>query len=107
MINANKSDLERWVETITTATNLTSLLGREIATVEELSSRYRRESNREVSAKAMSNALSKAGIQQLRKQAKRSDGTRPRVYALKNVAQYEKLSSKKLGEVLEQNLFKG
>ncbi len=106
MINANKSDLERWVETITTATNLTNLLGREIATVEELSSRYRRESSREVSAKAMSNALSKAGIQQVRKQALRSDGTRPRVYALKNVAQYEKLTSKKLGEALEQNLFK-
>jgi hypothetical protein len=107
MINANKSDLERWVETIVTATNLTKLLGREVATVNELASRYRRVSNRDVSAKAMSNALSKAGIRQLRKQARRSNGTRPRVYALKNTAKYDKLSSKKLGEVLDQNLFNG
>ena len=75
--------------------------------MEELSFRYRRESSREVSAKAMGNALLKAGIQQLRKQALRTNGTRPRVYALKNVAQHEKLSSKKLGEVLEQYMFKG
>ena len=108
MINANKSDLERWVETITTATNLTSLLGREIATVDELVWRYRNGSGRDgTSAKAMSNALSKAGIQQLRKQALRADGTRPRVYALKNAAQYDNLSSKKLGEALDLNLFKG
>jgi hypothetical protein len=106
MINANKSDLERWVETIVTATNLANLLGREVATVEELSSRYRRESSREVSAKAMSNALSKAGIRQMKKQAKRSNGTRPRVYALKNATKYDKLSSKMLGEVLDQNMFK-
>ena len=107
MINANKSDLERWVETIVTATNVSKLLGREIVTVDELARRYRSDSGRDgTSAKAMSNALSKAGIKQLSKQAKRADGARPRVYAIKNAAQYAKLSSKKLGEVLDQNLFK-
>ena len=75
--------------------------------MDELTRRYKSDSGREVSTKAMGNSLSKAGVQQLSKQARRSNTTRPRVYALKNTAQYDKLSSKKLGEVLDQNFFKG
>lgn len=107
MINANKSDLERWVEAIVTATNITQLLGREIVTAEELAGRYRSTANREVSTKAMGNALSKAGITQLHKQAIRADGTRPRVYALSNAAVYAAHSGKQLGTIMDQNIFKG
>ena len=106
MVEDNRSDLERWLTEIVSASNIKALLGRELVTVDELVTRLHRHSDRRVSSKAVNGALSKLGVDRIGKQALRSDGIRPRVYALANKSHYEAMSSTQLGSVLDQNPFK-
>ncbi len=104
MIEDNLSDLERWLKEIIDSSNLTSLLGREICTANELCSRYKHE-KREVSSKAMTGALRKFGIHRLDKQARRLNGTRPRCYALDNHQIYESMTDIQLGAEMDTKQF--
>jgi hypothetical protein len=101
MIHNNRSDLERWIDTITTANNISAVLGRELVTAEELTTLYKNGTGNNLSTKAMNNALIKSGAARINKQARRKDGTRPRVYALANAQTYQAMSDKQLGEILD------
>ena len=103
MIHNNRSDLERWLNTITSSNSVSTLLGRELVTAEELTNLYKNETGNSLSAKAMNNALIKSGAARLQKQARRKDGTRPRVYALSNAHTYQAMSDKELGDVLDKS----
>lgn len=106
MIEDNKSDLERWVGKILSAANLESLIGREVVSVEELAERYRNDTKRDVSTKAVNGALRKAQVTRLIRQARRKDGTRPRVYALRNQARYQEMTDTQLGNLMDSSPFK-
>lgn len=106
MIEDNKSDLERWLDRTLSAQNIAALFGRELASVEELTERYRHDTKREVSSKAVNGVLRKARVTRLDKQARRQDGTRPRVYALANAALYEQMTDSQLGQVMDTTPFK-
>jgi hypothetical protein len=84
MIEDNRSDLERWLNTILNATNIAALLGREICTADELAAKYKTASSNSASSKAISNALIRAGVRRVTKQARCENGKRLRVYALCN-----------------------
>jgi hypothetical protein len=103
MIEDNKSDLERWLDRILTAQDIRVILGRDLVTAEELTERYRQETRRDTSSKAMNGALRHADVTRLVKQARRKDGTRPRVYALANVERYARMTDTELGQVLDAN----
>lgn len=102
MIEDNRSDLERWLNTILTATNISTLLGREICTAEELTDKYKNAARNSTSTKAISNALTSAGIRRLNKQARCKSGKRPRVYALCNVSHWETKSEIELGAEMDK-----
>lgn len=107
MIEDNMSDLERWVGDILEIQNLHAAIGRELVTVDELAAQYRRNTDHTVSTAAMTRALRRASVQRLSKQATRKNGKRPRVYALRNQANYEAMTTTQLGEVLDNSPFRG
>ena len=108
MIEDNRSDLERWVHTLTDAENIESLLGRELVTADELCERYNFEKGgrKEITSTAMTRTLRIAGIHRVEKQARRKNGIRPRVYALANIEKYGSMTDVQLGSVLDNNKFK-
>jgi hypothetical protein len=103
MIEDNRSDLERWLNTILTSTNISALLGREICTADELTEKYKNATRNSASSKAISNALTSAGIRRLSKQARCKNGKRPRVYALCNSSHWESKSEIELGAEMDKS----
>lgn len=102
MIEDNRSDLERWLNTILTATDIAALIGREICTADELASKYKNASGNTTSSKTISNVLTSAGLQRLSKQARCKNGKRPRVYALCNIDRWESKTEIELGAEMDK-----
>lgn len=81
MIAANKSDLELWAETIT-ASPAQQVIGREIATAQELALRYTSECGHRTSAKAVNNAFKRLGAYQFVGQVRLPDNRKARALAI-------------------------
>jgi hypothetical protein len=102
MIEDNRSDLERWLHGILTAESISSLLGREICTAEELTEKYKTASRNSTSSRTVSNALLRANVRRLTKRARCKNGQRPRVYALRNYEEWEVKTEGELGAVMDK-----
>jgi len=102
MIESNRSDLERWLNTLLTATDIAALLGREICTAEELTEKYKTATRNSASSKAVSSALAGEGVRRLSKQARCKNGKRPRVYALRNPDHWESKTEIELGAEMDR-----
>lgn len=99
MIDDNKSDLDRWLDA-----KLPELEDRQIELVsaDGLSSEYAMSSGSPCSGRAIGLSLKKRGFTKLHKQARFQDGKRKRLYASKNVSEYERLSDGDLALTYEE-----
>ena len=94
MVEDNKSDVERWMD----ATVEELLHGKKyLISSEALAIRYKDNTGHSCSSRTISNALRVRGITRLNKQARMMNGSKKRLFALKNVAAYESMTDAELG----------
>lgn len=102
MVEDNKSDLERWMDT-----TLEELLhsGKYLISSEALALRYKNDTGHSCSSKTITSALRLRNVTRLNKQARMPNGSKKRLFALKDVATYESITDAELGTAFLNQLF--
>lgn len=94
MVEDNKSDLERWLDGVLAQQIFDKKF---LISSEELASRYKMNTGHSCSSKTITSALRAKGIDRLAKQARMSDGSKKRLFALDNPSKYEAMTDAELG----------
>ena len=94
MVEDNKSDVERWLDSV--LEELTEA-NKPLISAEGLSTRYSADTNNRCSSKTITGVLRKRGIQRIAKQARFQKGGKVRLYALNDVARFDAMTDKELG----------
>ena len=102
MVEDNKSDLERWMDAV-----IEELLHSKkfLVSSESLALRYKNETTHLCSSKTITSALRLRNVTRLNKQARMPNGSKKRLFALKDVATYESMTDAELGTAFSKQLF--
>ena len=102
MVEDNKSDLERWIDAV-----VEELLHSKkfLVSSESLALRYKNETTHLCSSKTITSALRLRNVTRLNKQARMPNGSKKRLFALKDVAAYESMTDAQLGTAFSKQLF--
>lgn len=103
MVEDNKSDLERWIDS-----EISILMNEQqyLVSTDELAIRYKSSSGQFCSSKTISSILIRSGVKKLTKQARLNDHSRKRLYALKEFDRFQNMGDAELGEEYTNQLFK-
>ena len=94
MVEDNKSDLERWLDGVLEQQIFDKKF---LISSEELASRYKNNTAHSCSSKTITSALRARGVDRLNKQARMTDGSKKRLFALHDPSKYELMTDAELG----------
>ena len=95
MVEDNKSDLERWLDGVLEQQIFDKKF---LISSEELASRYKNTTGHSCSSKTITSALRARGVERLNKQARMTDGSKKRLFALEDPNKYELMTDAELGK---------
>ena len=102
MVDANKSDVERWLGRVISVAQHEA---KPLITSESLALQYKSETGNSCSAKTIANALIGAGAQKIKKMARFSNGARTQLFTLGDLVDYVDMTDSELGDAFHAQLF--